>query len=75
MKENGDLDATVAVSLKKAFGSNFIRRWVTPEPVFRRGKFIYALFIDIKRIQLKHRRPMEAVVACFEVIPGTWVDD
>jgi hypothetical protein len=70
MKENGDLDATVAVPQGEDFGSNFIRRWVTPEPVSRRGRFIYALFIDaIKRVQLDQRKRMEAVVAWFEVIP------
>jgi len=76
MKQNGDLDATVDVSQGKAFGSNFIRRCVTPEPDSRRGGFIYALFIDaLKRLQLNQRKWMEAVVAWFEVIADTWVED
>jgi len=75
-KENGDLDATVDVPQGKAFGSNFIRRWIPPEPVSRRGKFIYALFIDaIMGVQLNQRKRMEAVVAWFEVKPDTWVED
>ena len=60
----------------KAFGSNFIRRCVTPEPISRQGGFIYALFIDaIKRLQLNQRKRMETVVAWFEVIADTWVED
>ena len=76
MKENIDLDATVAVPQGKAFGSKIIRRWITPEPVSRRGRFIYAVFIDaIKRVQLNQRKRMEAFVAWFEVKPDTWVGD
>jgi len=76
MKQKGDLDATVDVPQGKAFGSNIIRRCVTPQPVSRRGGIIYALFIDaIKRLQLNQRKWMEAVVAWFEVTADTWVED
>lgn len=76
MKQNGDLDATLYAPQGKAFGSYFIRRWVTPEPVSMWGGFIYAFFIDaIKRVQLNQRKWMEAVVVWFEVIPDMWVED